>query len=88
MDDIQKLLDQNRDWAAALEEDAPGLFAELAEGQAPQFFWIGCADSRVPATQVTGLRPGELFVHRSVANVVQQSDANCMSALQLSLIHI
>lgn len=86
MDDIQKLLDQNKEWAVRLEQGDSGFFAELAKGQAPEFFWIGCADSRVPATQVTGLGPGELFVHRSVANVVQQSDANCMSALQYAVL--
>ena len=86
MDDIQELLDRNRDWAEQTESDAPGFFARLAEGQAPPYLWIGCSDSRVPATQVTGTNPGELFVHRCVANVVNHSDPNCMSALQYSVL--
>ena len=86
MSDISKLLDNNRDWVAAVEGESPGFFTQLAAGQAPEYLWIGCADSRVPATQVTGTKPGELFVHRSVANVVELSDPNCMSALQYAVL--
>ena len=69
-DDIQELFDHNREWAAQMERDDPGFFARLAKQQEPDFLWIGCSDSRVPANQITGLMPGEVFVHRNVANVV------------------
>ena len=88
MDEIQDLLDRYRTWAERLEQDDPGFFSRLAKGQAPAYFWIGCADSRVPATQATGLQLGDLFVHRSVANVVTHSDPNCMSALQYSVLNL
>ena len=93
-DEIQKLLDQNKAWAAAMKEEDPEFFARLADQQAPKYLWIGCSDSRVPANQITGLLPGEVFVHRNVANVVMQTDINCMSVIEfairviLSLIHI
>lgn len=85
MDDIQILFDHNREWAAQLEKNDPGFFSRLVDQQAPEYLWIGCSDSRVPANQITGLVPGEVFVHRNVANVVSQSDPNCMSAVEFAI---
>ena len=84
-DDIQELFDHNREWAAQMERDDPGFFGRLARQQQPDFLWIGCSDSRVPANQITGLMPGEVFVHRNVANVVMQTDLNCMSVLDFAI---
>ena len=84
-DDIQKLFEQNRAWAAGLEAADPGFFQRLAGGQSPKYLWIGCADSRVPETQLMGLAPGEVFVHRNVANVVLPEDINCMSVIQFAV---
>jgi carbonic anhydrase len=85
VDDIQSLFDHNREWAAQIEKDDPGFFGRLAKQQAPEFLWIGCSDSRVPANQITGLMPGEVFVHRNVANVVMQTDLNCMSVVEFAI---
>ncbi len=85
MSDIKKLLEQNRQWAAETVEQQPGFFDELSEGQAPKYLWIGCSDSRVPSTQVTGLMPGEIFVHRNIANQVSTSDLSCISVLQYAV---
>lgn len=84
-DDIQELFDHNREWAAQMERDDPGFFARLAKQQEPDFLWIGCSDSRVPANQITGLMPGEVFVHRNVANIVMQTDLNCMSVVDFAI---
>ena len=84
-DDIQILLDQNRQWAMQIEQENPGFFAHSAKQQHPRYLWIGCSDSRVPATQITGLRPGEVLVHRNVANVVLHTDPNCMSVVALAI---
>ncbi len=84
-DDIQELFDHNREWAAQMEQDDPGFFARLAKQQKPNFLWIGCSDSRVPANQITGLMPGEVFVHRNVANIVMQTDLNCMSVVDFAI---
>ena len=84
-DEIQDLLERNRHWAAQVEEDDPGFFSRLSEQQQPRFLWIGCSDSRVPANQITGLMPGEVFVHRNVANVVFQTDLNCMSVVDFAI---
>ncbi len=84
-EDIQQLLDHNREWAAQMEQDDPGFFGRLAKQQEPDFLWIGCSDSRVPANQITGLMPGEVFVHRNVANVVMQNDPNCMSVVDFAI---
>jgi len=84
-DDIQELFDHNRAWASQIEQDDPGFFARLAKQQAPKFLWIGCSDSRVPANQITGLMPGEAFVHRNVANIVMESDLNCMSVVDFAI---
>jgi carbonic anhydrase len=82
--DLQELLDSNRLWAAKTEARSPGFFTKLLEQQAPQYMWIGCADSRVPANELVDLLPGELFVHRNVANVVVHSDLNCLSVIQFA----
>jgi carbonic anhydrase len=84
-DDIQQLFDHNREWAAQMEQDDPGFFGRLAKQQEPDFLWIGCSDSRVPANQITGLMPGEVFVHRNVANIVMQTDMNCMSVIDFAI---
>jgi len=80
--ELNELFESNRMWARATEARAPGFFTSLLKQQAPQYLWIGCADSRVPANELVGLLPGELFVHRNVANVVAHSDLNCLSVVQ------
>ena len=82
---LDRLLDNNRKWAAERVSRDPGFFSRLAKQQAPEFLWIGCADSRVPANEIVGLDPGELFVHRNVANVVVHTDLNCLSVLQFAV---
>lgn len=81
---LHELLDSNRLWAAKTEAERPGFFTGLLAQQAPQYLWIGCADSRVPANELVDLAPGELFVHRNVANVVVHSDLNCLSVIQFA----
>lgn len=81
---LHELLDSNRLWAQKTEARTPGFFTSLLAQQAPQYLWIGCADSRVPANDLVGLLPGELFVHRNVANVVVHSDLNCLSVIQFA----
>jgi carbonic anhydrase len=81
---LQELLDSNRLWAAKTEQRSPGFFTGLLSQQAPQYLWIGCADSRVPANELVDLLPGELFVHRNVANVVVHSDLNALSVIQFA----
>ena len=85
MKDLTRLLEQNRDWAAAITASDPEFFQKLAKQQSPKFLWIGCADSRVPATQLVGMVPGEMFVHRNVANVVVHTDFNCLSVMQYAV---
>jgi len=85
MASIRPLLDRNRAWAADVTARRPGFFRELAAQQAPRYLWIGCADSRVPANEIVGLDPGELFVHRNVANLVVHTDLNCLSVLQFAI---
>ncbi len=82
---IQDLFTHNRAWAAQMERDRPGFFTGLIQQQTPRYMWIGCSDSRVPANQITGLEPGEVFVHRNVANVVVHSDLNALSAIQYAV---
>lgn len=79
------LLERNRAWAARVQAERPGFFSALARQQSPRYMWIGCSDSRVPANQITGLEPGEVFVHRNVANVVVPTDLNCLSAVQYAV---
>ena len=81
---LQELLDSNRRWASRTEARTPGFFTSLLAQQAPQYLWIGCADSRVPANDLVDLLPGELFVHRNVANLVVHSDLNCLSVMQFA----
>jgi carbonic anhydrase len=82
---IQDLFAHNRAWAAEMERTRPGFFSGLTQQQKPKFMWIGCSDSRVPANQITGLEPGEVFVHRNVANIVVHSDLNALSAIQFAV---
>jgi len=84
----QRLLSNNRDWAAATTARDPGFFTRLAQQQNPRYMWIGCADSRVPANEIVGLDPGEVFVHRNVANVVVHSDLNALSTIQFAVEHL
>jgi carbonic anhydrase len=79
------LFERNRAWAARMRQDDPAFFEKLAHGQAPKWLWIGCADSRVPANEIVGLMPGEIFVHRNVANIVVHTDLNCLSVLQYAV---
>jgi len=79
------LFDNNRRWAAAMTQRDPDFFARLVRQQSPAHLWIGCSDSRVPANEIVGLLPGELFVHRNVANVVVHSDLNCLSVVQYAV---
>jgi carbonic anhydrase len=83
--DLRELFDNNRAWAAEQVARDPGFFADLAERQSPAYVWIGCSDSRVPANQIVGLAPGEVFVHRNVANLVVHTDLNCLSVLHYAV---
>jgi len=85
MPSIDHLLERNRAWAADVEAQRPGFFKRLAAQQAPRYLWIGCSDSRVPANEIVALDPGELFVHRNVANVVVHTDFNCLAVLQFAV---
>lgn len=85
MKDLKRLLDQNKAWAESITASDPEFFPNLAKQQSPKFLWIGCADSRVPATQLVGMMPGEMFVHRNVANVVVHTDFNCLSVMQFAV---
>lgn len=82
---LETLLANNRAWARAALAADPEYFARLARQQSPQYLWIGCSDSRVPANQITGLAPGEVFVHRNIANVVVHTDLNCLSVIQFAV---
>lgn len=82
---LAELFENNRRWAEQTEAKQPGFFAELANQQRPRYLWIGCSDSRVPANQIVGLQPGEVFVHRNVANVVAHADLNCLSVIQYAV---
>jgi carbonic anhydrase len=82
---LEELFDRNRAWAAAMVADDPRFFTDLAERQTPEYLWVGCSDSRVPANQIVGLAPGEVFVHRNVANVVVHTDLNFLSVLQYAV---
>ncbi len=82
---LSHLLESNKAWAKRIHEQDPDFFRELSKQQSPEYLWIGCADSRVPANQIVGLLPGELFVHRNVANVVVHTDLNCLSVIQFAV---
>src|SRR5258707_375890 len=85
MRSLNDLLTRNRAWSEKIRRYDPNFFSDLSAQQAPQFFWIGCSDSRVPANQIVCMLPGELFVHRNVANVVVHTDLNCLSVLQYAV---
>jgi carbonic anhydrase len=85
MSSLQHLFELNRAWAAEITAREPDFFAELARQQSPEYMWIGCSDSRVPANQIVGLLPGQIFVHRNVANVVVHTDLNCLSVMQFAV---
>ena len=85
MTDVTELFTRNRAWAKEMQAADPAFFSSLANQQSPEFLWIGCSDSRVPANQITGLAPGEVFVHRNVANLVVHTDLNCLSVLQFAV---
>ncbi|MDP2418548.1 MAG: carbonate dehydratase [Hydrogenophaga sp.] len=82
---LRHLLAHNRTWASQMEAVRPGFFTALSQQQTPRYMWIGCSDSRVPANQITGLEPGEVFVHRNVANVVVPTDLNCLTTIQYAV---
>jgi carbonic anhydrase len=85
MKKLKHLFDKNREWAESVHASDPEFFSKLSQQQTPQYLWIGCADSRVPANEITGLMPGEMFVHRNVANVVVHTDLNCLSVIQYAV---
>jgi carbonic anhydrase len=85
MKKLDKLIEGNKSWAESLRTEHPDFFPALSQQQAPDYLWIGCSDSRMPSTQLVGLRPGEMFVHRNVANVVVHTDLNCLSVLQYAI---
>jgi len=85
MKNLPVLFENNRKWASQISQNNPSFFSRLAQQQSPEFLWIGCSDSRVPANEIIGLLPGELFVHRNVANLVIHTDMNCLSVLQYAV---
>lgn len=85
MKDASQLLEANRAWAAAMQQEDPRFFSRLVSQQRPEYLWIGCSDSRVPANQIVNLMPGEVFVHRNIANLVHTSDINCLAVIQFAV---
>ena len=85
MDALNHLMKNNREWADRIEHEQPGFFTALSKQQIPEYLWIGCADSRVPANEIVNLPPGEVFVHRNIANVVVHTDLNCLSVIQYAV---
>ena len=85
LSELEKLLQNNRDWAARTKQEDPGFFKRLPQQQSPRYLWIGCPDSRVPANQILGLDPGEVFVHRNIANVMSHGDLNALSVVQFAV---
>ena len=85
MSNIKDLLKSNKAWANDIEAQQPEFFSTLAKQQTPEYLWIGCSDSRVPANQIVGLLPGEMFVHRNIANLVKHTDLNCLSVVQYAV---
>src|SRR4026209_2544539 len=85
MGPLSELLQRNKDWAAKVRKEDPEFFRRLSTQQAPKYLWIGCSDSRVPANQITGLAPGEVFVHRNIAKVAVAPDPNCLSVIQFAV---
>jgi len=82
---LKHLFDRNREWATLIKDKDPDYFSDLSQQQAPEYLWIGCSDSRVPANQIVNLPPGEVFVHRNIANVVVHTDLNCLSVIQYAV---
>jgi carbonic anhydrase len=82
---LQDLLEKNRRWSDSVKAQEPDFFTELAKQQSPEFLWIGCSDSRVAANTIVGLQPGEIFVHRNIANIVTHTDMNCLSVIQFAV---
>ncbi len=82
---LTELLDSNREWAEKINQEDPAFFETLAQQQAPEYLWIGCSDSRVPANEIVGMLPGELFVHRNVSNLVVHTDMNCLAVIQYAV---
>ena len=85
MRSLKHLFDANRAWSQAIRLQDPEFFSKLSRQQFPEYLWIGCSDSRVPANQIVGLLPGELFVHRNIANLVVHTDLNCLSVMQFAV---
>jgi len=85
LDKLDHLFENNRAWANAIKQEDPGFFERLSKQQAPEYLWIGCSDSRVPANEIINLPPGEVFVHRNIANVVVHTDLNCLSVIQFAV---
>ncbi len=85
MKTLNQLFENNRAWAESIQKDNPDFFPKLAQQQTPQFLWIGCSDSRIPVNQIVNLGPGEIFVHRNIANVVVHTDLNCLSVMQYAV---
>ena len=85
MSTLKHLFDSNRQWAADVKRENPEFFSQLSKQQAPEYLWIGCSDSRVPANQIVRLPPGEVFVHRNIANIVVHTDLNCLSVIQYAV---
>ena len=85
METLDHLFERNRAWSEGIRQVKPEFFLELARQQAPQYLWIGCSDSRVPANQIVDMAPGELFVHRNIANLVIHTDLNCLSVMQFAV---
>jgi carbonic anhydrase len=88
MKEYEKLLIENKSWAAEMLKADPAYFKKLSQLQTPEFLWIGCSDSRVPANQITGTQPGEIFVHRNIANMVVNTDSNVLSVLEYAVNHL
>ncbi|MBM7060204.1 carbonate dehydratase [Pseudomonas sp. UL073] len=85
MNDLQDLIERNQRWAEAIKQEDPQFFEKLAKQQTPEYLWIGCSDARVPANEIVGMLPGDIFVHRNVANVVLHTDLNCLSVIQYAV---
>lgn len=85
MGTLGELLEKNKSWSKKITEEDPGFFTRLAKQQRPEYLWIGCSDSRVPANQIVDMAPGEVFVHRNIANLVQHNDLNCLSVIQFAV---
>ena len=85
MKDLEHLFENNARWAESIKDEDPAFFEKLAQQQVPEYLWIGCSDARVPANEIVGLLPGDLFVHRNVANVVLHTDLNCLSVIQYAV---